>query len=250
MHDRVSKVSLIAGLAVAAAMTGCATPRHTNTLIFATNTKFAIDVAQDPTGTPSLTIGYKRQEGVWMPLLANTYDAASGKLIPTTCTSDTCRTFVGSDQGAKGTYDTYSVLATFGGSASGSAQSVDGKATVAQYFATGLAARLLAQNGGAALVNTASPPARSNVSSVQATPQTLDTITTVRGDVKAVLDHVANADGSLDSAKLAALTTKATALSDLEKGYVNSHKKRADLEDFLFGNDDIATELKKALNTP
>ena len=58
-------------LSVVIIISACSTPHHTNTLIFATNTKFAIDIAADPTGNPSLTVGYKRQEAVWMPLLAN-----------------------------------------------------------------------------------------------------------------------------------------------------------------------------------
>ncbi len=58
-------------LSVVIIISACSTPHHTNTLIFATNTKFAIDIAADPTGYPSLTVGYKRQEAVWMPLLAN-----------------------------------------------------------------------------------------------------------------------------------------------------------------------------------
>ena len=52
-------------------MSGCSTPDHTNTLIFGTNTKVGLDVSCETTGVPSISVGYKRQEAVWMPLLAN-----------------------------------------------------------------------------------------------------------------------------------------------------------------------------------
>ena len=46
-------------------LSGCATPQHTNTLIFGTNTKLALDISQSPTNLPSITFGYKREEVVW-----------------------------------------------------------------------------------------------------------------------------------------------------------------------------------------
>ena len=68
------------GLALAAAfsalmLTACETPRHSNTLIFGTNTKVALDVSADQIKqTPSITLGYTRQEAVWMPLMPNVAD--------------------------------------------------------------------------------------------------------------------------------------------------------------------------------
>lgn len=127
-------------------VSGCATPRHSNTLIFATNTKFALDVSADPSGSPSITAGYKRQEAVWMPLLANKDEKGS----PASCMNETClfRGKAGTDM------DTYSVLASFGAKFSGKGDASGAKAEggLAQYFATGLAARKLAEVGGARLV--------------------------------------------------------------------------------------------------
>lgn len=135
---------------------GCtATPKHTNVLIFGTNTKVALDVSQDATASVGVTLGYKRQEAVWMPLLPNQATTTEDGLKPSTCTTADCPKFEGVDGAQR---DTYSVLASFGSKLGGGIDSEGKKAQVtgeiAQYFATGLAARMLAQNGGAGLVNT------------------------------------------------------------------------------------------------
>jgi len=134
------------------------TPRHTNVLMFGTNTKLALDVSQDPATGMGVSLGYKRQEAVWMPLLPN----LTKEYVPASCESvdpkGACPKYVG-NQGAD--YDTYSVLASFGFDVSGGGTppaGVNGGGKVAQFFATGLAARVLAQTGGAALVNTGELP--------------------------------------------------------------------------------------------
>ena len=136
---------------------GCSTPQHTNVLIFGTNTKFALDLSQDPTGGVGVTLGFKREEAVWMPLLPNQSKSTNNEtMVPATCTSNTaCPKYLGSD----GTNtDTYSVLASFGSKVGSGldpqANKAEVKAQIAQYFATGLAARELAIRGGAGLVNT------------------------------------------------------------------------------------------------
>lgn len=147
---------------------GCYTPKHSNVLIFATNTKLGVDLSYDPkTQEPSLVVGFRRQEGVWMPLLANFGPdglepgpltikdgggaAADAQVWPHML-------YQGNDD--KREKDTYSVLATFKGkgaaSTSGS-NSLGASGAIAQFFATGLAARELAQVGGAALVSTKAP---------------------------------------------------------------------------------------------
>jgi len=128
-------------------LSGCATPKHSNTLIFGTNIKFALDVSADPAGSPSVTVGYKRQEAVWMPLLANKNTEGT----PADCANDKCL-FKGKMVNDE---DTYSVLASFGAKFSGQGDTSGAKAEggLAQYFATGLAARILAREGGARLVS-------------------------------------------------------------------------------------------------
>lgn len=207
---------------------GCATPRHTNTLIFATNTKVAIDVSQDPTGALGVTLGYKRQEGVWMPLLANKAADSSGKnLIPDACAGDACKSFIGSSGGAGNEdKDTYSVLATFGGSTGGDAKDGKANASVAQYFATGLAARLLAQNGGAAMVNTGAEPAVQTVKTVTVTESVQALLNKSKSDIDAILaETVANDGTSIDTAKMSSLADK-TKLDDTIKNFLKAIKTK------------------------
>jgi len=201
MRYRCSPVKdTVPWIAVMVLATGCSTPKHSNALIFATNTKFGIDISYDQkTQEPNLVVGYKRQEGVWMPLLANlgpdgltpgvTEARRSPKKPPGTLASDkvavtTASTtervqpasmpvigangpdeapvgtlFVGLEEkngATKPNVDTYSVLASFGAKFSAKGASTSGAeagGALAQYFATGLAARELAREGGSRLVS-------------------------------------------------------------------------------------------------
>jgi hypothetical protein len=149
-------------------LAGCSsTPEHTNTLLFGTTTKFAFDVSVDPVGgTPDVTVGYKRHEGVWMPLQVN--NRTKGEAIPAQCKKEDC-SFKATETKYKEngnrdivTEDTYSVLASFGADFSGGANvtpagdrpnsSTTGKGGIAQFFATGIAAQKLAEKGGSRLV--------------------------------------------------------------------------------------------------
>lgn len=56
----------LAVVLIAMLCASCSAPKHTNTLIFGTTTRFAIDASQEPTGSLGITIGYKRHEAVWM----------------------------------------------------------------------------------------------------------------------------------------------------------------------------------------
>jgi hypothetical protein len=202
-------MTLLTGLMIASVLIACATPRHTNTLIFATSTRVALDVSQDPTGAVGVTLGYKRYEGVWMPLLANQAASGTEALVPAECTGDKCR-FVGTTGdkgGAAGpeAEDTYSVLATFSGRAAGgaggTAPTAEANAALAQYFATGLAARMLAEKGGAALVNTKAVPPEIQQ---QATAILVD-----REEKKRqIVAHLKKDDGSIDQEKLDALLAR------------------------------------------
>lgn len=193
-------------MACAIALAGCgSTPQHTNVLVFGTTTKVALDVSQDPTSGLGVTLGYKRQEAVWMPLLPNQAD-----LKPLTCVSTTdsqkCDKYVGTNGNDQ---DTYSVLASFGanidGNAASASPSAQAKGSIAQYFATGWAARELARSG-AALVN-------SDVLPLTATQRlavlSLEEIS--KAERNAVLSFVRDAaDASkIDKAKMGALLAKA-----------------------------------------
>ncbi len=98
---------------------GCTqTVRHTNTLLFATNTQIAISAGTSATAQPDITIGYKRQEAVVMPLVANYAPEPKepGKLVPcgnaTSPPADGC--LIVGKNGTSGAQDSYSVLASFG----------------------------------------------------------------------------------------------------------------------------------------
>ena len=198
-----------------ALLSACATPKHTNTLIFGTNTKIAIDVSQDPVGTVGLTIGYRRQEAVWMPLLAN----QGAGYQPSSCSSEACVSFAGSTgtggAAGAGARDTYSVLATLSGQTSGQAgggnTSVKAGGAIAQVFATGFAARFLAVTGGAALVNTNSDPTTAaTASALNGEATILNKVRTKQ--ISVLLTCVAGSADQVDAAKLTGLVDKASAL--------------------------------------
>ena len=134
--------------------------RHSNTLVFGTNTSFGVKVGADATSTPGITVGYSRQEAVIIPVVANTADSGEVQMpcpqivAPGTAKADlpdNCRLIAnaGTDR------DTFSVLANFGSKYAadgGTAPSVNGE--ISQYFATGHAARLLAEKAGASAIAT------------------------------------------------------------------------------------------------
>ncbi len=171
----------LAGLIMFSAY-GCSVPRHTDTLMFGTNSKFALDVSAGPDGNPSITVGYKRQEFVWLPLLVNGADSDLIQKKVTTQTQtagdgsankvsgiDMTASIASSNEPAgdvgKAKYtgtvgsavDTYSVLAsfgaTFGGGIDSTGKSAKAEGGLSQYFATGLAARILADKGGEKIVS-------------------------------------------------------------------------------------------------
>ena len=156
----------IIGLSVAS---GCAMPRHQDAVFFGTDTKVAFDVGIQPENgnTPSVTLGYKRREFVYMPLaeygpapqLGVIEAVVAGDLIRGGVASDEAGTAPTTDSeknpvgnrhkyqgaGESGKKDSYSVFATFGGNFNGS--TTGGGADIKQVFATGIAAQIAAQRG-------------------------------------------------------------------------------------------------------
>ena len=125
---------------------GCQTAAHRDVLLFGTQTKFGIDIAQQPESqTPEFTVGYKRLEFVYLPLIANGTDSRVA------CRADgTCRPDSPLYQGEGGSADNprrrdaYSVFASFGAKFGGGGSGTDGG--LAQFFATGVAAQELGKN--------------------------------------------------------------------------------------------------------
>ncbi len=238
------------GFGVALMLAGCETPRHSNTLIFGTSTKVAIDASQEPTGALGVTIGYKRNEAVWMPLLAN--KSNGDKLVPAECGNDDCRKFeglAGTSGGAAsaGAQDTYSVLATFSGSMSATAQSPEAKGSLAQYFATGMAARLLAQYGGAAIVNTGASETKPAAISANA-QQILDVKST---RVATIVTKVSKTNGQVDEQTVTKLLSLSPAkdIGTADQTVIKSMKTRAALDEYLQdAPESIANKLYRTLD--
>jgi hypothetical protein len=182
MHHHTRAI-LAATLAPAIGLGGCTQmTQHSNMLVFGTNTSLAVSVGSGAVNTPEIVLGYKRQEAVLIPLLANTgmrFGTGTEAAVATPCSPETtvktteegkggnppktttetkyptiadCK-FVGKN--GEQDLDSYSVLASFGAHFKAN-KSTQAEATVgiAQYFATGLAARTLAERGGASLVAT------------------------------------------------------------------------------------------------
>ncbi|GEM_PF-2675553 len=167
-------------------LSGCATKHpHNDVLIFGTTTKLAADVAApvQNAGIPEFTIGFKRLEAVWMPLRPNgtiaqaednskiversrkvakainacITELKSGgmlrqtaeqrcfdSLMPGGLYQGESSGIVSGKGGAVKELDTYSVFASFGGTGSLSFNSASG--SLAQFFATGIAAQRLGAN--------------------------------------------------------------------------------------------------------
>jgi hypothetical protein len=170
MHGHKTRLSRWLGLLLLPLLlAGCGTAGN-QILIFGTDTKYALDISGDTTtGQPSFTLGYKRREAVWLPLIG------SGGVATHTCTGtgtslqcvamagkpggthicdssmncvavdSSMHKFVGKD--GSGAEDAYSVLASFG------AKNSTGERSIAQFIATGPAAVKMASKSGASLVN-------------------------------------------------------------------------------------------------
>lgn len=129
--------------------------KHNDVLLFGTDTKIALDVSASAAqgGAPGVTIGYKRVEAVWMPLVVNANGVNSTNLAAL-CEGDGCDADIdGAKYVGKGPdqrEDAYSVFASFGSKLRGSTQG-NAEVGIAQFFATGVAAQRLADNPVAAL---------------------------------------------------------------------------------------------------
>jgi hypothetical protein len=159
MHRRFQYFAV--SLTALATLSGCVqATRHSNTMVFGTNTSFGVKVGTGATQVPSVIMGYDRQEAVIMPLVANwgdngTYqEPCDFSRLPSLSSDVQYRVHPCSLVAYKGdAQDSYSVLASFGARFEGSGgTSNSAKGGLAQYFATGMAAQILALTGGASVV--------------------------------------------------------------------------------------------------
>lgn len=163
MRSRLFALVLASGASIA--LGGCVqATRHSNTMVFGTNTTFGIKVGTTTGETPKIVVGYDRQEAVIMPLVANaTSDGERNLLQPCNMTEEI--KFPAGSKGfaihpcslvafRDGAQDSYSVLASFGAKFGAKIDTTaETNGGLAQYFATGMAAQILALTGGAAVVS-------------------------------------------------------------------------------------------------
>ena len=135
-------------------LSSCASNHH---LVFFTNTTLGVEIGSEPaSGSPvKFIVGYKRQEGVIDPLIPDYkfiensttgVDVASQKALTEPTNGDT--SVVMTPQGTaipSGKNQAHSVIAKMNFGATGGG---DTETTGAQFFATGKAAEILAQNEG------------------------------------------------------------------------------------------------------
>ena len=159
---------LTAGIAATALTLAAGCASH-DVLVFSTETTVGIALSNEPAAAEgpvsgAMTIGYKRREAAWLPLFAASGDLndasckvtlEQGKAKEISCPPD--RHFTGTTNGKD--RDAYSVFASFGADVGGF---VRGKAALAQFFATGVAAQRLAENASVrdALSLQPEPPAK------------------------------------------------------------------------------------------
>lgn len=260
-NGRVAKLACSAALVLA--LSGCVqATRHSNTMVFGTNTSFGIKVGTDVAQVPGIQVGYNRQEAVILPLLANTSQShAAGvdgtplnRLVPCPVPdiilsggqTHACQ-FVAVRGDAR---DSYSTLASFGaefGGQQGTGLSAQGG--LAQYFATGMSAQLLAATGGASVVNAnGNPPSDGGAAAANAL---FGTAADADASARRVSSY--NALRSQISAKIAEASDKPTMLQKLgafETAIAPTAPPSNDLSNYCGSQDLTPTQCAAALDGP
>ncbi|WP_262693786.1 hypothetical protein [Kordiimonas aquimaris] len=153
----IKRAAKVAGVSLMAIGMGACSQvlKHSNTLIFATNTTSGLKIGADEKQLPGIQVGHSRQEVAFVPVLANTGPASGGgDLAPCDAANAKACKFVGTHDGKS--KDSYSTLASFGskkGASVDASGNLQGTVAIAQYFATGVAAQQLAISGGANVVS-------------------------------------------------------------------------------------------------
>ena len=148
---------------------GCANSLIDRSLVFSTSTSLGIEVSVDPANSSApvnLLMGYKRYEGVLNPVFYdhNAYPLERGNVHPIHCElcgldGESCpHNAPPTDLNSYYRLQAYSVLAKIRGNSSADAgDNVEGRIEVAQWFATGKAADILACQPGIAAAVSGSP---------------------------------------------------------------------------------------------
>jgi len=137
-------------------LVGCENSLLDRSLIFSTHTTLGVEVSASPaeSGEPlKLIIGYKRTEGVMNPVYHSMGIETADEEETTVLNTGHSETKTIAAKGRRPRYreEAYSVIAKFSGDAGTSAKgAAEGKISVAQWFATGEAAKTLANQPGIA----------------------------------------------------------------------------------------------------
>jgi len=240
---RNNRTVILACIFAAAGLVGCARLGD-KVLVFGSGTKVALDLSTGSTTMqPGITLGYSRHEAVWMPLISDagsslTHSCLTKEGDKLVCTdtvpathkcavssvgtppnaifnqtsmiclpSETLTTkFVG--KAGSEVEDAYSVMASFGLKSGGNDQEI------AQYLATGIAARELAKSGGAGLVNTeVSPPASESLLKIQAQEQS---------NIDLIVSYCTNDDGKVAKLKFNGLIEAAEGMEPGRKRHLKN----------------------------
>ena len=251
-HPVAQTVMRVTAVTITAFLLGrTSTAQHTNVLVFGTNTKVALDLLQDATSGIGITLCCKRQEAVWMPLLPNQAATNGNGLQPSPCTTiEGYPKFVGMDSNDQ--YDTHTVLARFGtklgAGVDSTGKDAKGNGEIAQHFATGLAARILAQNG-AALVSTIADSLTSDERK-----QVKIKVKKNQDELDELLEHLADKTDSnkVDPAKVAAAFVKVPGkdIGKVRQERIKATSQIADLKRALtaYSHADDANRMLDTLN--
>lgn len=201
---------LLLGLIISTS--GCSAPKHSNTLIFGTNTLFALDASYDSaTQQPNITIGYKRQELVWLPLMVN-----KAAVVQKDESTNGITDAVFQSQGSDNSRDAYSVIASFGTKHSASYDPTKGPVAsgeISQYIATGAAAVLLAKTSGDRLVSSTEA---TKVAAQQESDATKIIVDTQNKNITTALDKLCKpGTNALDTDKTNSFLKKNPAYTDI-----------------------------------
>lgn len=246
MRDSGQKrmTAILGGGLVFFMISGCAI-KHSDVMLFGTNTKYGVSIAADqPENTPHLNLGYKRQEFVWMPMVAN---GDKESVIQSKVKGQSVQELKYIGKESDKNEDTYSVLASFGSQVEASTGSAG--VGIAQYFATGMAARKLAEVGGASLVQASDVDLTPKPELRDITPderkEGVETREARKQQISEIVNFVKTGEGKVDVEKLKKLREGTRILENWEDQFKDKEIKL--LEDDLNSNTEYVIPLYKNL---
>ena len=155
----ITRAIRLAAALLCCLMTGCENSLLDRSLVFFTNTTIGLEISVSPseaTSPAKIIVGYKRAEGVLNPVYHSegVEGPARKEQSQTLAGGSSERSLTEGDEGGnikRYRWEAYSVIAKIAGEVSGkAAETAQGGLSVAQWFATGEAAKILAKQPGIA----------------------------------------------------------------------------------------------------